>query len=145
MWQRIQTLYLLISVGLFTALFFSPLASAVGQNGQSENINFVDFLPFLYLMISILAAHVIALGLGFSRHRGVQMRVSTIAALLALGFQIWIAFKYFTAPDGIVYKPMAVFPVICAILDALAIRGMASDILLVESVGRLRSRKRGRK
>lgn len=142
MWQRIQTLYLFISTGLFAALFFSPIASAVGQDGQTEIINFVDFLPFLYLMISILAAHLVSLGLGFSRHRGIQMRVSTIAALLAFGFQIWIAVKYFTSPDGIVYKPMAVFPVICTILDALAIRGIASDILIVESVGRLRSRKR---
>lgn len=143
MWQRIQTLYLAISTIVFAALFFSPLAIAIGPDGQSASISFVDKIPYLCLMISIITAHFFALVL--FRNRNLQIRIATIAALLAVGFQIWIAVDYFTAPDGVIYKFTAVLPFVCAVLDALAIKGIASDILIIGSVGRLRTRKKNRK
>ena len=142
MWQRIQTLYLALATGIVAALFFSPLATVIGAEGQEERIDFAEKLPYLCLMISILTAHVFALLL--YKRRVVQMRVSTIAALLSLGFQIWLAIDYLTAPDSIVFKVTAILPLAAAILDILAVRGIAADQLMVESASRLRSSRRKR-
>ena len=143
MWQRIQTLYLVLSAGIIAALFFCPLATVIGADGQSEVIAFAEKLPYLCLMISILTAHVFALVL-FKR-RIVQMRVATIAALLAIGFQIWIGVDYFTAPDSIVFKVTAVLPLIAGILDIMAVRGIAADQMMVESMSRLRTSRKNRR
>lgn len=140
MWQRIQTLYLAISAGLIVAIFFTPYAEALDTN---ESIYFTDKLPYLWLMISVILAHIFTLTL--FKARGLQFRVTTLAALITLGFQIWVAVDFFNRPDGIVFKMTAVFPLASVILDVLALRGIMSDILITESVGRLRSRRKNGK
>jgi hypothetical protein len=85
------------------------------------------------------------LALVLFKHRGLQIRVAVIACLLLLGFQIWLGFKYFNSPDGVVFKFTAILPLIASALDALAIRGIMADELLVESYGRLRTKKKNRK
>ena len=142
MWQRIQTLYLALACGIIAALFFSPLAVAIGDGGAEETIYFTDNVYFLCLMISIALANVAALIL--FKHRGLQMRVTVIAILLLLGFQIWLAARYFTAPEGIVFKFTAILPLIAAALDAMALRGILADELLVQSASRLRTKKKNR-
>ena len=142
MWQRIQTLYLALACGIVAALFFLPLAVAVGDGGAQETIYFSDNIYFLCLMISIALASVAALIL--FKHRGLQMRVTVIAILLLLGFQIWLAARYFTAPEGIVFKFTAILPLIAAALEALALRGILADELLVQSASRLRTKKKNR-
>lgn len=143
MWQRIQTLYLALACGIVAALFLSPLAVAIGDGGAQETIYFTDNVYFLCLMISIALASLLALVL--FKHRGLQMRVTVIAGLLLLGFQIWLAVRYFTAPEGIVFKFTAILPLVAAILDFLALRGILADQFLVESYGRLRSSKKNRR
>lgn len=143
MWQRIQTLYLAVSTAIVAALFFSPLARAIGTDGQVAVIYFSDSHPYLYLMISILTAHAFALFL-FKR-RGVQLRVTVIAALLLAGFQIWLGAGYFTSDKGIVHSFTVLLPMVAAFFDILAIRGITADILMVESVSRLRTSRKNRK
>jgi len=143
MWQRIQTLYLALATGLVVALLFSTMAVAYGTDGQTAQIAYVEKIPYLYLLISILLAN--ACALVTFKHRVLQMRISTIAALLLLGLQICIAVDYFRADDGIVFKFTAVFPLIAAILDILAVKGIASDILVAESVNHLRTSRKNRK
>jgi hypothetical protein len=70
------------------------------------------------------------------------MRISVIAALLFFGFQIWIAVDYFNAPDGLVFRYTAIFPLIAFILDLLAARSIFGDELIVESGSHLRAAKR---
>ena len=140
MWQRIQTLYLSISTALIISMFFSRLATIIGSNGNISYVNFVEKIPYLILMISILAANVAALTT--FRLRTLQMRVSIIAALLFLGFQVWIAVDYFNAPKGMVFRYTAIFPLIACILDILAARAIFGDELIVESGSRLRAAKR---
>lgn len=143
MWQRVQTLYLALATGLIIALFCSTMAVAIGANGEEAIIRYTEKLPYLYLMISLLSANLIALVL--FKFRPVQLRVAVIAGLLLLGFQIWIAIDYFNAPDGIVFKFTAIFPLIAAILDFMAVKGIYADQLMVESFSRLRSSKKKRK
>ena len=71
--------------------------------------------------------------------------MAVIAALLLIGFQIWIAIDYFNAPDGIVFKFTAIFPIIAAILDFMAVKGIYADYFMVESFSRLRSGKKNRR
>ena len=142
MWQRIQTLYLLVATVLVAVLFFSPLATVYGPGGSRESIAFAEKLPYLALMISIAAAQLFALVT--YRARMVQMRVAVIAALLLVGFQAWIAVDFFRAPSQVVFRLTAVFPLVAAILDVLAARAVFSDELLVRSASRLRAAKRKR-
>ena len=143
MWQRIQTLYLTIATGLIITMFFSAMATAIGTDGAVAQIAWIDKIPYLCLMISVLVAN--ASALVTFKFRTLQMRVATIAALMLIGFQIWIAIDYFNAPDGIVFKFTAVFPVVAAILDILAIRGIVADQVMVESFSRLRTSRKNRK
>lgn len=140
MWQRVQTLYLAIATGLVASLFFSVMAVAIGSDGAVAEIKYIENTPFLCLMIGILAVN--ALALVMFKFRVLQFRLTVLVSLLLIGFQAWLAVKYFTAPDGIVFKFTAVFPVVAAIFDILAARGILSDQLMVESVSRLRSRKK---
>ncbi|MBQ9548307.1 MAG: DUF4293 domain-containing protein [Bacteroidales bacterium] len=140
MWQRVQTLYLALATALVAVLFFSPMAFVVGPGGRRESIAFVEKLPYLAILISIAAAQLFALVT--YRARMVQMRVAVIAALLLAGFQAWLAVDFFRAPDAIVFRFTAVFPVVAAILDFLAARAIFSDELLVRSSSRLRAAKR---
>ena len=142
MWQRIQTLYLALACGIVAALFFIPLAVAIGDGGAQETIYFTDNVYFVCLMISIALANLLALIL--FKHRGLQMRVTVIAILLLLGFQIWLGARYFSAPEGIVFRFTVILPLIAAALDALALRGILADELLVQSASRLRTRKKNR-
>ena len=143
MWQRIQTLYLALACGIVAALFFVPLAVAIGTGGATENIYFTDNVYFLCLLIAIALANFTALIL--FKHRGIQIRVTVVACLLLLGFQIWLLAKYFNAPDGVVFKFTAILPLVASALDALAVRRIMADELLVQSYSRLRTNKKNRK
>ena len=140
MWQRIQTLYLAIATGLIASMFFSNMAVAIGSDGDVAEIAYIEKIPYLCLMISLLCANLLALVL--FKFRPLQIRVAAIAALMLVGFQIWLAVDYFTAPEGIVFRFTAIFPIVAAILDVLAIKGIYSDQLMVESFSRLRSKKK---
>ena len=122
MWQRIQTLYLAVALGLLVAMFWH-----------------VSFLWWLILLGVACFMQVVAL-LAY-KFRLFQMRTSIIAAIMLLGLQIWMAVVYLTG-DKAAFNITAVFPVVAAILDGLAARAIFSDELIVRSSSRLRSSKR---
>lgn len=123
MWQRIQTLYLLIASGLLVAMYFQPYGTG-----------------FIILFSIALAAQLLAIVA--LKSRTLQMRLSNLAALLLLGLQIWMAVSYFTADPRPSLSFTAIFPIVAAILDFLAARAILKDELLVRSASRLRSSKR---
>lgn len=123
MWQRIQTLYLLIASGLLVAMYFQPYGTG-----------------FIILFSIALAAQLLAIVA--LKSRTLQMRLSNLAALLLLGLQIWMAVSYFTADPRPALNMTAIFPIVAAILDFLAARAILRDELLVRSASRLRSSKR---
>lgn len=123
MWQRIQTLYMI------TALVLLVISSF-----------FCKEVPYLVLMI--LGALCNLLPIFMFKHRMLQMRIVIFGAVVLLGLQVWMAIDYFTASELTVFNYTMVVPVICAILDFLAVRGIISDELLVRSAGRLRSARR---
>ena len=122
MWQRIQTLYLVVALGLVVAMFWH-----------------VSFLWWLILLgVACFMQLVAVLAYKF---RLFQMRTAIIAAIMLLGLQIWMAVVYL-AGDKAAFNITAVFPVVAAILDGLASRAIFSDELIVRSSSRLRSSKR---
>mgnify|MGYP002626292359 CR=1 FL=1 len=123
MWQRIQTLYLLIASGLLAAMYFQPYGT------------WFTVLFSLALACQVLA--VIAL-----KSRTLQMRLCNLAALLLLGLQIWMGVVWFASDPAPALNLTAVFPIIAAILDFLAARAILKDELLVRSASRLRAAKR---
>ncbi len=123
MWQRIQTLYLLIASGLLVAMYFQPYGTG-----------------FIILFSIALAAQLLAIVA--LKSRTLQMRLSNLAALLLLGLQIWMAVSYFTADPRPALNMTAIFPIVAAILDFLAARAILKDELLVRSASRPRSSKR---
>ena len=122
MWQRVQTLYLAVALGLLVAMFWH-----------------VTYLWWLILLGTACFMQVVAL-LAY-KFRLFQMRTTIIAALMLLGLQVWMAVVFFTG-DKSSFNMTAVFPVVAAILDAMAARGIFSDELIVRSSGRLRSSKK---
>ena len=145
MWQRIQTLYLAVSAVLLFILFFSD-AYAVSA---PEGMQYVTYLqlqkPYFGILLGILFAMTVLALITF-KVRILQMRLATLSGLVALGMTGWLAYLYFTAPEGVVFRWTVIFPLIAAICDFLAARGCFQDQLMVESAYRVReSRKRDRK
>ena len=145
MWQRIQTLYLAISTVLVAVLLFGTAVTA----NSAEGLEYVRYTalakPWMMVLLIIIALATVLALISF-KVRILQMRVAVIAGLMCLGLQGWLAYFYFTAPDGMVFRWTAIFPLVCCICDFLAARGAFQDQLMVESAYRVReSRRRRRK
>lgn len=108
----------------------------------TETIMYTDTIPFLVLatLSTIIALITIAL----FKKRMLQLRLSVFNAVILLSYQIWLAFGYFTSPDGSTFNITIVFPSISLILTILAIRSIGQDEALVRSLSRLRSTKKKR-
>ncbi len=123
MWQRIQTLYLAVALGLSVALFW--------QLGNTWWLVLLGVASFMEL-VALLSY----------KFRLFQMRTAVIAALMLLGLQIWMLVVYLSNADKTGFNFTFVFPIVAAILDALAARSILGDEMLVQSASRLRSSKR---
>lgn len=146
MWQRIQTLYLAISVVLLFILCFSDLYTVLDADGM-QYVTYWQFQkPYFGILLGILLAMTV-LALVTFKVRILQMRLATLSGLVALGMTGWLAYYYFTMPkDVVTFKWTIIFPLIVAICNFLAARGCFQDQLMVESAYRVReSRKRDRK
>ena len=144
MWQRIQTLYLALATGLIVAMLFSLKAVVPGPDGTFlQEIRYTLYVPYLILLIVIALLDFLALTT--FRFRVFQMRTAVLAALITLALQAWIAVDYFSADSSMVFRITAIFPIVAVIFDLLAARGIASDIMVAESVNHLRTKKKNRK
>ncbi len=137
--QRVQTLFLLITLGLIVSLFYNKLCYAP----QAEPIFFTDFTPFLIL--TIISAVICFFTIFIFKHRILQIRMCIFNILVLLGYQVWIAYAFFTREPGVAFSISAVFPVVCAILTFTALRYIARDEAMVRSANTLRSVRRNRK
>ena len=143
MWQRIQTLYLLISAVLVTVLLVGDAYSVSGGDGL-RTVSYLSLQkPWFGILLGILAA-MIAVALVSFKVRILQMRLATVSALVALGAQAWLAFLYFTM-DGVVFRWTVIFPLLIFISNLLAARGCLQDQLVVEAAYHIRDSKRRRR
>lgn len=141
MWQRVQTLYLAIATILVAVLLFSVKAVIPAADGEvSEAFKYTSYIP--YLILIILAVLLDFLALTTYKFRVFQMRTAVLAAMITLALQAWLAVDYFTTSDTVVFRFTAIFPIVAVIFDLLAVKGIAADIMVVESVSRLRSKRK---
>ena len=143
MWQRIQTLYLLISAGLIAALCFSTAYSVAGPEGLEQVSYWQLQKPYFGILLGILAL-LVALALVVYKSRILQMRLAVLSAIIALGMQLWLAWMYFSW-QGPVFSWTVIFPLAVCIFNLLAARGCFQDQLVVESAYRVRERRRRKK
>ena len=137
-------MYLAIATGLVATLFFSNIATIIGPGGEEIGIRYYEKSSFLVLMIMMLTAHVCSI---FSyKSWALQARVCMLAALLALGFQIWLGIDFIRFRHDMVFNITGVFPIVCVILDVLAARAAMIDQLTLTAIGSTRkSRKKRRR
>ena len=153
MLQRIQTVYLLVIVALMATTLFFPFAVLQAGNdlfsfdasgvstmlGEKELLYPTWGLFVLAAVISIVALVTIFL---FKR-RILQIRLCVFNALLMLGFYGYfgyMAYSFMHDFEGMTIdvKFGLAFPLVCLILDYLAIRNIGADEALVRSLDRLR-------
>ncbi len=142
MWQRIQTLYLAISTLLIASLLMCNVAVTVGPDGSESVIKYYNNLVYLIFIISIIS------GNGFTlftyKARPVQMRLAVIEALVMIAFQVWIGVDMIRMHEDkeFVFSFTAIFPLIAAILNFMAVRNIALDEAMVQAAYRLRGSRR---
>ena len=146
MWQRIQTLYLLISTVLLGILCFSSVATFVEADGTVTVISYWDKVVYWVLLSVCLLGNLVALNT--YKLMVLQMRVTTLTALITFGFAVVLGIDWLRlSSEQLSFSYNIVFPAVCTVLDALALRGILHDQLVVEAAGRLRNhyRSKGRK
>ena len=143
MWQRIQTLYLLISTALVAVLCFGTAYSLAGPDGLQTVSYWQLQKPFFGILLGILA-FLVVLALAVFKSRILQMRLAVVGGLVALGMQAWLVWMYFTF-EGPVFRWTVLLPVVICICNFLAARGCFQDQLMVESAYRVRERRKRNK
>jgi len=143
MWQRIQTLYLLISAGMLAAMCFSNAYTVANPDGMLEVSYWQLQKPYFGILLGILT-FLVVLALVVFKSRILQMRLAVLSGVIALGMQVWLAYMYFTF-EGPVFSFTAIFPLVVCICNFLAARGCFQDQLMVESAYRVRERRRRKK
>ena len=140
MWQRIQTLYLGISTALVFSMFFCTFATIIGPAGEELTIGYHEKLPYLTMLIMLFTAHVAATA-SFKAFF-LQARVSIIAALMAVGFQIWLAVDFIRFHNEMVFSITALFPLAAAVLDGMAAKRSLVDEMTITAVKSVKSSRR---
>ncbi len=139
MWQRIQTLYLLISAALLAALCFGTAYTVNDPDGLVRVSYWQLQKPYFGILLGILTA-LVALALVVYKSRILQMRLAVLSGIVALGMQCWLAWMYFSF-EGPVFSWTVIFPLIVTVCNMLAARGCFQDQLVVESAYRVRERR----
>ncbi len=145
--QRIQTVYLLVSLLLTGLLLWLPLADITSGDNfyifdifgvHSGGQTIFNGTPLLVFVLIIILLHLVVVLMYKKRIMQIRILVFTIILLLGL-FGMFFYFAYMGF-DGarISFKIPMVFPLIVVILDYLAIRGIGKDEALIRSLNRIR-------
>lgn len=160
--QRIQTVYLIVVASLCMACFFCPVigyyngTAVIGEFNNwhfsvadSAKADLQSFAPCAMggLLVVVFLLTIMTIFLYHYRMR--QLRLVIFSTILLVGYLILLAllttkFYFELRPedefslDNVGIRPVAIFPVICIILNCLAIHGIRKDEKLVRSLDRLR-------
>lgn len=132
MWQRIQTLYIGTATALTVSMFFARMATIIGPEGSELVIRYYEKVPYLVMLIMLLTAGICAI---FSyKSRLLQARVCILAALMFLGFQIWLGIDFLRFRNDMVFSITLLFPLVSAALNIIAARGNLVDEMTLQAV-----------
>ncbi len=143
--QRKQTLYLILVIASFVALFFMKLASSVGIDGdgakQLYDIMIMDYYPLLVLASLVVIMSVITI-LSFKK-AVLQLRMAVVTMILTGGFIIVETYTlyHFMQIESTAEKGLAVaafFPLVAVCAAFMAFKGISRDIFITRSYNRMR-------
>ena len=152
--QRIQTIYLFISLILISLIFWFPLSELfVDGNFQylflyrgiydttgEFDILAISSIPLATLFTIILTLNLVSIFL--YKNRLLQMRISILNIILMIGsfglmyFYVWLAETELNAVPQ--YSILPILPIISAILTFIAFKAINKDQKLVKSLDRIR-------
>jgi hypothetical protein len=145
--QRIQTLYVFLSMLLIGFLLVFPFADIAeggklfvfdklgisGENGQIQN-----GWPIAALIIIIDLLHLIVIFSYKKRIRQIRMLIFSILLMVGL-FGMFYFFTWYSFEEArISFKIVVAFPLVAIVLDYLAIRAIGKDEALIRSIDRIR-------
>lgn len=150
--QRIQTLFLLISLGLLISMFFFPFAELKDIQDKILSWDIIGvkaiaaktYLLFTIHLLIIVATAVIVIIISLLKYRKriLQIRLCIFNILLLIGFYGMMFYlvnnvktQFFAT---IHYAVPVLFPVFSVILLFLSIKGINRDINLLRSYDRIR-------
>lgn len=136
MFFRIQSLFLILATALIATMFFTPMIRFV----DGLTICFYEYRLTLIFTFVALVLSIVAL-LSYKK-RMYQIRICNLNSLILLGYQIFLAIKFFTREPEMIYTVFAVFPIAAAILTFIAMRYVARDEAMIMAASRLRSSRR---
>lgn len=141
MWKKSHTIYTILATLLITSMFFCRFATILGPEGEELTIMYYEKLPYLVMLIMLMAAGVCSI---FSFKNGfLQARVCVLSALMLIGFQIWLGIDFLRFHSDMVFSITMTFPIAAAVLDMLAVRSALTGAVTVQAASRLlKSRKR---
>ena len=153
MLQRIQTVYLLIIAILTALMSLFPLAvlqtgdtlyefTVFGVKAMTQEAELVYPIWSLFALTTIIAGLAIIAILLFKK-RMLQIRICVFNAFVMIGLYGFFAYLVYAMKQQLGDLSISVrfalsFPLICLILDYLAIRKIGADEILVRSLDRLR-------
>lgn len=140
MWKNLQTLYLGISTALIISLFFCNFATIIGPAGEELAIAYREKLPYLGMLIMLVTAHIAATA--SFKVPFLQARVAMIAALMSIGFQVWLAVDIFRFLNEMTFHITALFPLAAAVLNFMAAKRALVEEMTIKAFKSLRSKRR---
>ena len=140
MWKNLQTLYLGISTALIASLFFCNFATIVVPGGEELAIAYREKLPYLAMLIMLFTAHVAATA--SFKVPFLQARVAMIAALMSIGFQVWLTVDIFRFLNEMTFHITALFPLAAAVLNIMAAKRALVDEMTITAAKSMRSARR---
>ena len=140
MWKRIQTIYLGISTALILSMFFCNFATIIGPAGEELAIAYREKLPYLAMLIMLFTAHVAATA--SFKTPFLQARMAMIAALMSVGFQIWLGVDILRFMDEMTFHITALFPLAAAVLNIMAAKRALVEEMTITAVKSMKSARR---
>jgi hypothetical protein len=145
--QRIQTIFILVAGLLTGSLYVQKFADIIVNDelhifnafGILKNQELIsNGLPITLFIGIITLLHFVAIFL--YKKRILQMRILGFTMILLLGlFGMFFYFTYASFEEvKVAFKVAVALPVVCVILDWLAIRAIGKDEALVRSLDRIR-------
>ena len=150
--QRIQSIFLFLSLCFLVPLFFAPVAELVYETGEIFAFNLKGFYlteaeattmisnQYSIMAFGILICIIHLIIIFLYRHRVLQLRFCIYNILLLTGLMFVVLLVLYNVPNirSVSFSMPAVFPVISIILHYLAFRGIRKDELMVQALSRLR-------
>lgn len=152
MWQRIQTLWLLLAGIAMTVLLFKPLALMVGPAGQGYMMNVLglhspasgELLKSTWGLF-VLDAIIVLCSFGIIflfKKRILQIRLCIFNILLTIGFIAYFIIQSWSIASAqnldLAFRFWLSMPIISILLHYMAIRAIGADEAMVRAAERLR-------